>query len=71
MSEPTYTIEDIKAAAREAVTPVCEDRDRLRAALLAILDSVDYTSGACLMTEWVGAVLPVVLIDNARKALQR
>lgn len=42
----------------------------LRTALQAMLDAVDYTSGACLMTEWVGAVLPLVLIENARKALR-
>ncbi len=41
----------------------------LRAALLALLDAVDYTKGACSPTEMVGAVLPQVLIGNARKAL--
>lgn len=43
---------------------------QLRAALLALLDAVDYTTGACSMTELVGAVLPAVLIANARKALK-
>lgn len=43
----------------------------LRAALLAILDAVDYTSGACRVNEMVGAVLPAVLIERARKVLAR
>ena len=43
----------------------------LRAALEAILDAVDYKSGACSVTEMVGAVLPPVLIDRARELLRR
>lgn len=42
---------------------------RVRAALLAILDAVDYTSGACRLNEMVGAVLPEQLIVTARKVL--
>jgi hypothetical protein len=42
----------------------------LLAALGAILDAVDYTSGSCGFTEMVGAVLPKVLIVNARMAME-
>lgn len=45
--------------------------NELRAALQVLLDSVDYTAGACGPTEMVAAVLPVVLIEKARKALTR
>jgi hypothetical protein len=47
-----------------------DEAARLRAALQAIVDAVDFTAGACRITEQVGAVLPPVLIENARKALQ-
>lgn len=43
----------------EAVVPV----------LQVLLDQVDYTSGACSLTEMVGAVLPKQVIENARIAL--
>lgn len=33
-------------------------KQRLRAALLTVLDAVDYTKGACRPNEQVGAVLP-------------
>jgi hypothetical protein len=45
--------------------------DELRAALQAVLDAVDYTEGACSVTEMVGAVLPKVVIEMAHKALKR
>lgn len=41
----------------------------LRACLQAILDAVDYTAGNCNQTEMVGAVLPKILILNARLVL--
>jgi len=41
----------------------------LRAALRTLLDSVDYMTGACRSSEQVGAVLPSVVIVNAKKAL--
>jgi len=44
------------------------ERDRLRQALLLVLDQVDYTSGACGLTEMVGAVLPKEIIVQARSA---
>lgn len=43
----------------------------LRAALLAILDAVDFTSGNCRVSEPIGAVLPGELIHRAREALRR
>ena len=43
---------------------------QLRAALGATLDSVDYTSGACRLTEMVGAVLPKEVIAVARQAMK-
>lgn len=46
--------------------------DELRAALLLILDHVDYTAKhpGCRMNEMVGAVLPEVVIRRAREALK-
>jgi hypothetical protein len=41
-----------------------------REALQLLLDSVDYTAGACSVTEMVGAVLPVEVIEIARQALR-
>lgn len=50
------------------------DYARLRAAgealwakLNVLLDMVDYTSGACSLGEPVGAVLPVMVIKNAKE----
>lgn len=42
----------------------------LRATLGLILDMVDYTNGACQLTEMVGAVLPKEVIQLARKRLE-
>jgi hypothetical protein len=44
--------------------------EAIKAALETILDAVDYTKGACSVTEMVGAVLPTVLIERARAALK-
>lgn len=41
----------------------------LRAALATLLDQVDYTAGACRVTEMVGACLPEEVIKLCRKAL--
>lgn len=43
--------------------------DALRQWLGVVLDQVDYTSGACTVTEMVGAVLDKDVIKNARAAL--
>jgi hypothetical protein len=40
-------------------------------ALRVLLDQVDYTSGACTMTEMVGAVLPREVLAKARAAIKR
>uniref|UniRef100_A0A6M3LFH5 Uncharacterized protein n=1 Tax=viral metagenome TaxID=1070528 RepID=A0A6M3LFH5_9ZZZZ len=39
-------------------------------ALRVILDCVDYQNGACGLTEMVGAVLPVLVLDLAHRALR-
>jgi hypothetical protein len=41
----------------------------LRDALLLVLDHVDYMHRACTITEAVGAVLPVNVIEIARAAI--
>lgn len=43
---------------------------QLRAALLTLLDQVDYMAGACSVTEMVGAVLSKEVIARAREALR-
>ena len=45
------------------------NEQKLRAALATVLDQVDYTAGACALTEMVGACLPVEVIKMAREAL--
>ena len=40
-----------------------------KTALLVVLDAVDYTRGACGVTEMVGAVLPKSIIELARQAI--
>ena len=44
--------------------------ERLKTALMLILDCADYTSGACGLTEMIGGVLPRQIIDRARDALK-
>lgn len=56
---------------RDATIDLMNENARLRAALGALLDAVDYTSGACLVIDMVGAALDPVLIQHARKALER
>lgn len=41
-----------------------------RSMLMLVLDQVDYKAGNCGVTEMVGAVLPVDVIDSARRALE-
>lgn len=41
----------------------------VRTALQTVLDQVDYTDGACTVTEMVGATLPEEVIAQARAAL--
>lgn len=56
----------------EAAAPEMLDRmTEIRVVLGAILDAVDYTSGACRPVEMVGAVLPEELITRARAAIAK
>lgn len=64
-------LQDVFAAVAEAKKQEREHVDALIAALGAILDAADYTSGACRPTEMVGAVLPVELIGRARAAIAK
>lgn len=66
-----------QAAADKITKPLHVEIDRLtaeladvRAALLVVLDQVDYTANACGVTEMVGAVLPLEVIRQARAALK-
>ncbi len=43
----------------------------IRELIALILDHVDYTAGACRPTEMIGAVLPLSVIEQARKAIRR
>jgi hypothetical protein len=45
------------------------NEERLRAALMLILDSADYMNGACTVTEMVGAVIPPEVLKIAHDAL--
>ena len=55
----------------QELAQVKEAAQELRTALLVILDAMDYTSGACRVNEMVGAVVPTVIIVNARNALEK
>ena len=45
--------------------------DELRAALLLLLDHVDYESGACRVNEMVGGVLPREVLLMVKSVLAR
>lgn len=49
---------------------VFKSEERLRAALQTLLDQVDYTKGACSVTEMVGAVLPKEVIEICQTVLE-
>jgi len=63
----TRPLEDAANARAEAAEARAE---RLKTALMLILDCADYTSGACGLTEMIGGVLPRQIIDRARDALK-
>jgi hypothetical protein len=46
------------------------DLQKVRAALEVVLDQVDYTRGACSVTEPVGGVLDKLVITMARQVLK-
>lgn len=60
---------DLNEANLEKVVEEMQAR-AIRAALLVILDCVDYTTGACTMMEMVGACLPKQVIEQAREVLR-
>lgn len=62
-------LQEIFSAVAEGKRQEREHVEALTAALGAILDAVDYTSGACRPTEMVGAVLPEELLACARTAI--
>jgi hypothetical protein len=43
----------------------------LRTALALLLDQVNYTKGACSLTEMVGGCLDVKIIERAEDALKK
>ena len=47
------------------------NEERLRAALMLVLDHVDYMHRACVLTEAVGAVLPPEVLVIANETLQQ
>ena len=53
----------------KARSPIGSNSPVQKYALLVLLDQVDYTNNACGVTEMVGAVLPVSVIQLARAAL--
>ena len=57
----------------EAYNRTIAEKDKrireLETTLQILLDAVDYTSGNCKVSEMIGAVLPKVLIETARKTL--
>ena len=45
------------------------NEEKLRGALLLVLDQVDYTTGMCRLNDMVGAVLSSEVIAKAREAI--
>ena len=66
---PEHSKESDRKEARKTMEIVGPIITELEAALGVLLDQVDYTAGACTLTEMVGAVLPLEVIERARKAL--
>jgi hypothetical protein len=52
-----------------ALLDAAEAGTKTREALLLVMDHVDYTAGACGLTEMVGAALPRDVLAIARRAL--
>ena len=48
-----------------------KDDMTVETALQVVLDKCDYTAKNCGPTDMVAAVLPVIVIQHARKALER
>lgn len=58
------------ANSHQDVPDLVADLREARTALRTLLDSVDYTNGACRLNEMVGAVLPRELIEQAKGAIE-
>ena len=41
-----------------------------REALLLLLDQIDYTRGACSLTDMVGAALPAEVLDKCHETIE-
>ncbi len=65
IEEHEVLAKDMLASKRELL----DDLSELASVLGVILDSVDYTSGACRLNESVGGVLPKELIERAKSIL--
>lgn len=59
-----------KVSLRAANARLEAENERLRKALMLMLDCVDYTKGSCGLTEMVGGALPSKIISIAREALE-
>ena len=71
LSEESYGPHNINVHPCDCVTErLRADNAKLRAYLGALLDCVDYTSGACRINEPIAGVLPRVVLDNAKAALE-
>lgn len=62
-------IKYLKAHAKSAREEALRENEEIEVSLRVVLDAVDYMAGNCRVNEMVGAVLPKVLIEKARKAL--
>lgn len=62
---------DFIAQSRTDLPAAVAEIERLRAACLLLLDHVDYTAGACVLTEPVGAVLPHCIMSAIDRLIQR
>ena len=63
MTTPTYEELIVKADRLQAIN------GQLQIAIKLLLDNVDYTNSACSVTEMVGAVLDIAIIEKAHAAI--
>lgn len=54
---------------RERIAALEAEKKELQTVIKLLLDHVDYTSGACGLTEMVGGALPYQIIARAKAAL--
>ena len=48
-----------------------DDRDELLTALQLVLDSCDWTNGACRLNEQIGAILPQTVLERCKSAVNK